>query len=68
MRYNDNKFFSHTVPFSYSPFLEEELFDDFRKTDQYKLDCENELNKEIIKKVVKQLDKKEESNNDKQDE
>jgi len=64
MQNNDNNFFNHTVPFSYSPFLEEELFDDFRKTDQYKLDCQNEQNNKIIKMIVKQLDNKEEIDNE----
>lgn len=62
--YRDNKKYNkHNVPFSYSPFLEEELFDDFRETDQYKLDCQNEQNIKIIKMIVKQLDDEEERDN-----
>ncbi len=63
--YNNNKtFFEHNIPLSYSPLLEEGYFGEFRKTDQYKFDCQSVHNIKIIKKIVKQLDNKEERDND----
>jgi len=54
IRYNNNKFFDHNTPFSFSPFLEEGNFDEFRKTELYKDNYNEWINKKAIKMIVKQ--------------
>jgi hypothetical protein len=65
---NNKKFFEHNTPFSFSPLLEEEQFNEFRKTYEYQEDFKDFINNKAIKMVIKDLDKEEDLDKELSDE
>lgn len=56
---NNERFWEHNIPFSFSPLLEEGYFEEFRKSDQYQENFKDEVNEKAIKMTIKDLDKEE---------
>lgn len=54
---NEKKHIENTVPFSFDYYLEEGDFEEFNKSDYYKLYYKGDIDNKIIKLIIKDLDK-----------
>lgn len=53
---NTKKFFEHNIPFSFNNLLEDDYFEVFIKTEQYKNNIKDYVDYKAIKMIVKELD------------
>lgn len=53
---NTKKFFEHNIPFSFNNLLEDDYFEAFIKTEQYKNNIIYETDNKAIKMIIKELD------------
>ena len=57
MRYNDNKFWEHNIPFSFNFLLEEGNFEEFSKTEQYRDNYNEWIDRKATRMIVEQEEK-----------